>query len=80
MLDDKDRMEAEIFTSGLDYTVARPPRLLENTEQGDEIFVGEGVNIPIIEIHPKDVSLFMLKCFFQGLWINKTPHISSMKK
>ncbi|TNV75670.1 hypothetical protein FGO68_gene9051 [Halteria grandinella] len=80
ILDDKDRMEAEIFASGLEYTIARPPRLLENQVQGDKIFVGENVNVAMGEIHPKDVAQFLLMCLYEGSWINKTPHISSSKK
>ena len=41
-LADKDEQEAEILKSGLDYTIVRPPRLMDAPAKGDYVVMTEG--------------------------------------
>lgn len=73
-------METAIFSSGLEYTVVRPPRFVEGAIHGDKMHVAEDGPLPIGEVNPADIAQFMLKCFYEGSWIGKTPHVSSPGK
>ena len=62
ILDDKDKQEEIIMKSGLDYTIVRPPRLLNKPAKGN-IFVTTALSfkLPVMEISRADVAAFMLE-------------------
>ncbi len=74
-LADKDDQEAMIVASGVDYTIVRPPRLMDKPPLGVYDVVESG-NTPHNEIARADVAHFMLKCLYDKLWVKQTPHIS----
>ncbi len=73
-LADKDDQEADILKSGLDYTIVRPPRLLDNPPKGEYHVQDEG-KLPGNEISRADVATFMLSTLYEKTWIQKIAHI-----
>ena len=61
ILEDKDTQEEIIMKSGLDYTIVRPPRLLNKPAKGN-IFITTALSykLPVMEIARADVAAFML--------------------
>ena len=61
ILDDKDKQEEIIMKSGLDYTIVRPPRLMNKPAKGN-IFITTALSykLPVMEIARADVATFML--------------------
>lgn len=58
-LADKDEQEADIEKSSLDYTIIRPPRLMDAPARGD-LFSTIAGTLPHMEIARADVAAFML--------------------
>ena len=73
-LADKDEQEADILSSGLDYTIVRPPRLKDEPARGEYLELDQG-KLPHNEISRADVAAFMLKCASEKTWIQKIAHI-----
>ena len=77
ILDDKDVQEEIIRNSGLDYTIVRPPRLLNKPAKGN-IFITTALSfkLPVMEISRADVADFMLSSATQNTYVNQTTSIS----
>ena len=76
-LADKDIWEAEVITSGLEYTIVRPPGLLDVPARGpSQIAILEEGELPTHEISREDVAYFMLKSLEEKSYFHMTPHIS----
>ena len=73
-LADKDDQEADILKSGLDYTIVRPPRLLDNPPKGEYHVQDEG-KLAGNEISRADVATFMLSTLYEKTWIQKIANI-----
>ena len=80
VLDDKDKQEEIIVQSGLDYTIVRPPRLMNKPAQGN-LFVTTALSykLPIKEIARADVASFMLQCAAERSYVKETVSISWSK-
>ena len=77
ILDDKDKQEEIIMKSGLDYTIVRPPRLMNKPAKGN-IFITTALSykLPVMEIARADVAAFMLQTATQNTYVNQTASIS----
>ena len=78
ILEDKDVQEELIMNSGLDYTIVRPPRLVNKPARGSiyETTVTSNTKLPVMEIARADVASFMLKTIDNNSYVNKTVSIS----
>ena len=63
ILEDKDVQEDLIINSGLDYTIVRPPRLVNKPAKGAiyETTATSNTKLPTMEISRADVAAFMLR-------------------
>jgi putative NADH-flavin reductase len=69
-LADKDEQEADIQKSGLDYTIVRPPRLVDKPARGEWFHTVSGT-LPHMEIARADVASFMLSQLKEDTYINQ---------
>jgi uncharacterized protein YbjT (DUF2867 family) len=72
---DKDVQEALIVDSGLDYTIVRPPSLVDKPPQGTWVALESG-RLPHMKISRADVATFMLETLYKNSWVKMTPHLS----
>ena len=74
-LADKDDQEAFILKCGVEYTIVRPPRLLDVPAKGN-IFSTVSGRLPTMEISRADVAAFMLQSLEENTFINQAVSIS----
>ena len=74
-LADKDEQEDHIQKSGLDYTIVRPPRLMDLPPRGD-IFHTVSGRLPHMEISRSDVATFMLSQLKENIYLNQCVSVS----
>ena len=74
-LADKDDQEADLISSGLDYVIVRPPRLMDGPARGNIQVRLEGA-LPHMEICRADVASFILDQVRDTTYVGKTPGIS----
>jgi len=74
---EKEMMEPEVASSGLDWTIARPPALRDGARTG-KYRAGEDLRLSVGNwINRADVADFMLKQIDSDEWVRKTPAIST---
>ena len=74
-LADKDDQEAFIQKSGVEYTIVRPPRLMDVPAKGN-IFSTVSGRLPTMEISRADVAAFMLQSLAENTYINQAVSVS----
>ena len=74
-LADKDEQEDFILKSGLDYTIVRPPRLMDVPAKGNVHSTVSG-RLPTMEISRADVAAFMLQSLAENSFSNQAVSIS----
>ena len=74
-LADKDVQEDHIIKSNLDYTIVRPPQLVDDAPKGNIQAVFEGA-LPTMKISRADVASFMLSSLFEEKYSKKAVSIS----
>ncbi len=73
---EKELLEPEVMSSGLDWVIVRPPALRDGPKTG-EYRVGERLRLSVRNwINRADVADFMLKQAASDEWLRKTPTIS----
>ena len=77
-LADKDIQEADVEKSGLTYTIARPPRLMDGPRKNHyEARLDQ--TCPVAQINRADVADFMLKCVNENTFLNQAPAVCDLK-
>ena len=77
-LADKDIQEADVEKSGLTYTIARPPRLMDGPKKNHyEVRLDQ--TCPVAQINRADVADFMLKCVNENTYLNQAPAVCDLK-
>ena len=78
ILEDKDVQEELIMNSGLDYTIVRPPRLVNKPAKGSifETTITLNTKLPFMEISRADVAAFMLRSMVSNSYVKETVSIS----
>ena len=74
-LADKDEQEDFIIKSGLDYTIVRPPRLMDVPAKGN-IHATVSGRLPTMEISRADVAAFMLQSLAENSYSGQAVSIS----
>ena len=74
-LADKDEQEDFIMKSGLDYTILRPPRLMDVPAKGN-IHATVSGRLPTMEISRADVAAFLLQSLAENTFVNQAVSIS----
>ncbi len=73
---EKELLEPDVMSSGLDWVIVRPPALRDGPKMGN-YRVGEGLRLSVWNwINRADVAEFMLKQVTTDEWLRKTPTIS----
>ncbi|HEU5401299.1 MAG TPA: SDR family oxidoreductase [Terriglobales bacterium] len=73
---EKEVLEPEVMSSGLDWVIVRPPALRDGTKTG-ACRAGERLRLSVRNwINRADVADFMLKQVASDEWLRKTPTIS----
>ena len=72
---DKDIMEPEVKSSGLDWTILRPVRLTNGPPTGR--YVVSTSRPPTTSVSRADVAAAMLQAVEERLWVGETPSVSS---
>jgi uncharacterized protein YbjT (DUF2867 family) len=83
VIDDKDRQEAHIEASGLDWTIVRPPQLTDNDTVRTDLVTWQGPSPEQPKLTWKtsraSVAGFLLDAVEQGLYIKQAINISEPK-
>jgi hypothetical protein len=74
-LADKDEQEADIIKRDLDYTIIRPPRLMDLPARGDVFHTVSGT-LPHMEISRADVASFILQQLKASAYIKQAVNVS----
>jgi hypothetical protein len=74
--DDKDRQEAEIRQSDLDWTIVRPGLLTNGSAKGDYRVLTDLTGVTSGEISRSDVADFVLGQLTDDRYLHQTPLIS----
>jgi putative NADH-flavin reductase len=79
MYADMTEMELRIVESGLDYTLARPPRLLDGPG-GHELVVELGVPVRgTAEVDRADLATWLVQEIAEARWVNRRPMIYTIR-
>ena len=68
--------ERQLEASGMDYTVVRPPRLLNGPFTGQYRVQEDGLPPDGLTINRADVADFMLRQLTDAAWIRKGPYLA----